>query len=75
LLNGKGCTEMLAIKKEYIITENNKKKAVLVDLETFNKMEELIEDYGLGKFMDEVKNERNLTLNDGKKQYQAMKKG
>jgi hypothetical protein len=66
---------MLAIKKEYIITANNKKKAVLVDLETFNKMEELIEDYGLGKFMDEVKNERNLTLNDAKKQYQAMKKG
>jgi hypothetical protein len=51
------------------------KKAVLIDLETFNKMEELIEDYGLGKFMDEVKNERNLTLKDAKKQYQAMKKG
>jgi len=65
---------MLAIKKEYIITENNKKKAVLIDLETFNKMEELIEDYGLGKFMDEVKSERNLTLKDAKKQYQAMKK-
>lgn len=66
---------MLAIKKEYIITENNKKKAVLIDLETFNKMEELIEDYGLGKFMDEVKNERNLALKDAKRQYQAMKKG
>jgi PHD/YefM family antitoxin component YafN of YafNO toxin-antitoxin module len=66
---------MLAIKKEFIITENNKKKAVLIDLETFNKMEELIEDYGLGKFMDEVKNERNITLKDAKKKYQAMKKG
>jgi len=66
---------MLAIKKEYIITENNKKKAVLIDLETFNKMEELIEDYGLGKFMDEVMNEKNLTLKDTKKQYQALKKG
>lgn len=66
---------MLAIKKEYIITANNKKKAVLIDLETFNKMEELIEDYGLGKFMDEVKNEKNLTLKDAKKQYQALKKG
>ena len=66
---------MLAIKKEYNVTANNKKKAVLIDLETFNKMEELIEDYGLGKFMDEVKNESNLTLIEAKRQYQAIKKG
>ena len=66
---------MLAIKKEYIVTANNKKKAVLIDVETFNKMEELIEDYGLGKFMDEVKNEKNLTLKDARKHYQATIKG
>lgn len=66
---------MLPIKKEYIVTANNKKKAVLIDLETFNKMEELIEDYGLGKFMNEVEYEQNLSLSDAKKQYQAMKKG
>jgi hypothetical protein len=67
--------KMLPIKKEYIVTANNKKKAVLIDLETFNKIEELIEDYGLGKFMNEVENEQNLSLTDAKKQYQAMKKG
>lgn len=33
---------MLAIKKEYIVTSSNKKKAVLVDIDTFNKMEELL---------------------------------
>ena len=66
---------MWPIKKEYIVTANNKKKAVLIDLETFNKIEELIEDYGLGKFMNEVENEQNLSLTDAKKQYQAMKKG
>jgi len=48
---------------------------VLIDLETFNKIEELIEDYGLGKFMNEAENEQNLSLTDAKKQYQAMKKG
>jgi PHD/YefM family antitoxin component YafN of YafNO toxin-antitoxin module len=67
--------KMLPIKKEYIVTANNKKKAVLIDLETFNKIEELIEDYGLGKFMNEAENEQNLSLTDAKKQYQAMKKG
>ena len=66
---------MLPIKKEYIVTANNKKKAVLIDLETFNKIEELIEDYGLGKFMNEAENEQNLSSTDAKKQYQAMKKG
>jgi len=65
---------MLAIKKEYIITANNKKKAVLIDVETFNKMEELLEDYGLGKYMEEVKNERNLSLKDAKKRYSAILK-
>jgi len=53
--------KMLPIKKEYIVTANNKKKAVLIDLETFNKIEELIEDYGLGKFMNEAENEQNLS--------------
>lgn len=65
---------MLAIKKEYIVTANNKKKAVLVDLETFKRMENLLEDYGLGKYMEEVKEEKNLSLSEARRQYSAMKK-
>ena len=66
---------MLAIKKEYIVTASKKKKAVLIDIDTFNKMEELLENYGLGKYMDEVKSEETLSLKDAKKHYFAMKKG
>ena len=47
---------MLAIKKEYIVTDDNKKKAALIDIDTFNKMEEIIENYGLAKYMTEVAN-------------------
>jgi len=65
---------VLAIKKEYIVTANNKKKAVLVDLETFKRMENLLEDYGLGKYMEEVKEEKNLSLSEARRQYSAMKK-
>ena len=65
---------MLAIKKEYIVTANNKKKAVLVDLETFKRMENLLEDYGLGKYMEEVKEEKNLSLSEARRQYSTMKK-
>ena len=58
---------MLAIKKEYVVTYNNKKKAVLLDIDTFNKMEEIIESYGLAKYMAEVKEEESLSLSEAKR--------
>jgi hypothetical protein len=66
---------MLAIKKEYIVTDDNKKKAVLIDVDTFNKMEEIIENFGLAKYMEEVKNEKDLSLIDAKEYYSTLKKG
>ena len=66
---------MLAIKKEYVVTDDNKKKAVLVDIDTFNKMEEIIENYGLAKYMAEVTKEENFSLRDAKEYYSTLKKG
>jgi hypothetical protein len=66
---------MLAIKKEYVVTDDNKKKAVLVDIDTFKKMEEIIENYGLVKYMEEVKEEEDLSLSDAKEYYSTLKKG
>ena len=66
---------MLAIKKEYVVTDDNKKKAVLIDIDTFNKMEEIIENYGLVKYMAEVNKEEDLSLNDAKEYYSTLKKG
>ena len=66
---------MLAIKKEYVVTYNNKKKAVLLDIDTFNKMEEIIESYGLAKYMAEVKEEESLSLSEAKEQYSTLTKG
>ena len=66
---------MIAIKKEYVVTDDNKKKAVLIDIDTFNKMEEIIENYGLAKYMAEVKGEEALSLNEAKEYYSALKKG
>ena len=65
---------MLAIKKEYVVTADNKKKAVLIDVDTFGKMEELLENYGLAKYMEEVKGEKNLSLADAKKSYSVIRK-
>ena len=66
---------MLAIKKEYVVTDDNKKKAVLIDIDTFKKMEEIIENYGLVKYMEEVNKEDDLSLNEAKEYYSTLKKG
>ena len=71
----KGVLKMLAIKKEYVVTDDNKKKAVLIDIDTFNKIEEIIENYGLAKYMAEVKEEEALSLSDAKEYYSSLKKG
>ena len=65
---------MLNIKKEYIITDDNKKKAVLIDIETFEKIEQILENYGLGKYMEEVKGEDALSLSDATAYYETLKK-
>jgi hypothetical protein len=38
---------MLEMKKEYVVTNNNRKRAVLIDIETFEKVEEILESFGL----------------------------
>jgi PHD/YefM family antitoxin component YafN of YafNO toxin-antitoxin module len=65
---------MLKIKKEYIVNSNNKKKAVLLYIETFEKLEELLENYGLGKYMEEVEDEEVLNINEAKEYYDILKK-
>ncbi|KUK66508.1 MAG: hypothetical protein XD85_0169 [Parcubacteria bacterium 34_609] len=65
---------MLKIKKEYIVNSNNKKKAVLIDIETFEKLEELLENYGLGKYMEEIDDEEALNINEAKEYYDILKK-
>lgn len=44
---------------------------MLIDIDTFNKMEELLENYGLGKHMEEVKSEETFTLKNAKRYYYA----
>ena len=68
-----GDYKMLSIKKEYIVTGDNKKRAVLIDIGTFEKIEEILESYGLSKYMKEVEDEEVLSLNDAKSYYETLK--
>ena len=65
---------MLNIKKKYVVDENNNKLAVEIDLKTFEKIEQIMEDYALGKLMLDTKNEDNLSMEKAKKYYTELAK-
>lgn len=65
---------MTAIPRKYIIDARNQKQAVIVDIDTFNRMESIIEDHGLGKFMEEAENDEILQVREAKKHYKSLKK-
>jgi hypothetical protein len=43
------------------------------DDEEFEQLEEIIENYGLSKLMDEVKDDERLSVENAKKYYQSLK--
>jgi hypothetical protein len=53
---------MLKIRKIYITDEKNKPLAVQIDIKTFERMEQLLEDYALGRFIEENDPSENLSL-------------
>jgi len=75
LLHLSSCdTGMTAIPRKYITDDRNQKQAVIVDLETFNRMESIIEDNGLAKFMEEAEAGQTLAVHEAKKIYKSLKK-
>jgi len=60
---------MLTIKKKYVTDEHKKPVAVQLDVKTFNRIEELLEDYALGKLLEENMDEEYLTLQEAKEKY------
>lgn len=55
---------MLNIHKNIVVDENQKPVAVQIPIDEFNKMEDIIENYGLAKLMDETDDEERLTYDD-----------
>ena len=65
---------MLKIKKDYVVTDDNMKRAVLIDIETFEKVEETLESFGLGRYMEEVEGEEVLSSDSARRYYNTLKK-
>lgn len=65
---------MLEIQKNYVLDENQEKVAVQITLNEFEKIEEILENFGLAKLMDETADDERLSGEEAKNYYQSLKK-
>jgi hypothetical protein len=68
-----GGAKMLKIHKNIIIDENRNPIAVQIPFEDFKHIEEIIENYGLSKMINEAKDDERFSVNEAKKYYQSLK--
>ncbi len=64
---------MLKIRKTVVLDENQKPTAIQIPIEDFERLEEIIENYGLAKLMNGVKNDERLSIEEAKNYYQSLK--
>jgi len=65
---------METIDKQYIVDEHNKKIAVQIPFETFEKIEEVLENYALFQLIKENKGDEVLNLHEAKAYYDQLEK-
>jgi RelB Antitoxin len=64
----------MTIKRQYIVDEQNQKVAVRLDIKTFEKIEELLENYALYRFMENTEDDETLDLEKAKDFYAELNK-
>jgi hypothetical protein len=65
---------MLNLHTNIVLDENQKPVAVQIPIEEFQRLEEVLENYGLSKLIDEVADDEQLTVHEAKSLYQTLKK-
>ncbi|MDZ7723675.1 MAG: hypothetical protein U5R06_12960 [candidate division KSB1 bacterium] len=65
---------MEVLEKKYIIDENNNKVAVQLDIKTFNKIEEIMENYALFNLMRENEVDELLDQDSAEEYYSNLDK-
>jgi acetyl-CoA carboxylase beta subunit len=64
---------MLEIHKKIVLDEDQRPFAVQIPIKEFERLEEVLENYGLSKLMDDVKDEDKLSVEDAKTYYKSLK--
>lgn len=63
----------MQIKRQYIVDESNCKVAVQLDIETFVKIEETLENYGLIRLMEEEEpDDETFNLEQAQSYYRTL---
>ena len=65
---------MLAIRKKYVTDKRRRRVGVTLRIEDFERMTEVIENYGLYHLMKEADDEKALILQEAKTYYRKLKK-
>ncbi len=65
---------MDTIKKQYIVDENSHKIGVQIDIQTFHKIEEVLENYALAQLINDGENSPPLSLRDAQAYYAQLEK-
>ena len=65
---------METIDRKYIVDEQNRRIAVQIPIETFEKLEEILENYALVHLMEENEGEETLGAQDAKSYYDQLEK-
>ena len=65
---------MEELKKIYVVDEQNRKLGVQIDIDTFNKIEEVLENYALVRLMEEHVGEDAFDLHEALNYYESLEK-
>lgn len=64
---------MLNLRKSYVLDENHKAIAVQISIEEFEKIEEILENYGLVSLISENDESERLSKTEALAYYQSIK--
>jgi len=65
---------MQTINRQYVVDEQDTKIAVQIPIETFERIEEILENYALVQLMKENEGEEILSVNEAKAFYNQLEK-
>ena len=65
---------MFALRRNYILDENQQPIAVQISLDDFQRLEAILEDYGLTRLMDEVplEDRQRFSKEEGMAYYKSL---
>ena len=63
----------MQLQPNYIVDSHNRKVAVQLDIKTYEKITEVLENYALYKFMEENRKDKQLSLEDVRAYYASLR--